>query len=141
METDDNLIQDNNFTPENFTDKKEKKQQRPTILTVLCILTFIGSGFSAFSNLIWTFFYDFILNIYSSENNELFVQMYDVVSKMSRMSFFISSILCLASLTGAIFMFNLKKIGFHIYTTANLLLVLVPLFFTAEKQINYINLI
>ena len=36
----------------------EQKEKRPSLLTVLCILTFIGSGMNAFSNLVVFLFYD-----------------------------------------------------------------------------------
>ena len=36
----------------------ESKEKRPTLLTLLCILSFIGSGLNAFSNLMVFIFYD-----------------------------------------------------------------------------------
>ena len=40
----------------------------------------------------------------------------------------ITFVLSLASLLGAIMMWNLNKMGFHIYALSNLLLLLVPAF-------------
>ncbi len=118
----------------------EQTTKRPTFLTVLCILTFIGSGFSAISNLSWVAFYDSFLEIVAQNPSELFQEVYDTILNTSRWLFAVDFLLYLSSIVGAIFMFKLKKIGFHIYTISNVLLVLTPVFFTENQGVNFFGL-
>ncbi len=129
-----------NFQAENFNTEIEQTVKRPTFLTVLCILTFIGSGFSAISNLSWAIFYDSFLEFMGQNPSNLFQQVYETILATSRWMFAFDFLLYLTSIVGAIFMLNLKKIGFHIYTVSNVLLVITPVFFTENQGINFFGL-
>lgn len=97
---------------------------RPQLLTILCILTFIGSGLSSFSYLAFTvYFKDMqeILNIYYANMPEV-----NYFQQAPQAFFLFSTILSAASLLGAILMWNLRKAGFHIYTVAQLLNLVLP---------------
>lgn len=128
------------FPFNNNLNEIEQNPKRPTFLTVLCILTFIGSGFSAISNLSWVIFYDAFLEIVAQNPSELFQEVYDTILNTSRWFFAVDLLLYISSIIGAIFMFKMKKIGFHIYTISNILLVLTPVFFTENQGINFFGL-
>ena len=87
-----------------------REGERPTFLTILCILTWVGSGFAFFYGLIQLWSYAFISVAMKS------IQANDVVSFgylfWSAIAGIIGSILCVF---GAIMMFKLKKTGFFIY--------------------------
>ena len=94
---------------------------RPTFLTVLCILTFIGSGLSTLLFILATI---------------AFTAMADLLSKVPGMDgllsggiafFAVFAILAGASLFGAIQMWKLKKMGFYLYVGANVLAFVLPL--------------
>jgi hypothetical protein len=99
-------------------------QERPTFLTVLCILSFIGSGLSSLLFLIAVIAAGAIMDFMAS------------LPGMSELStggsgfFLVSFLLALGSLFGAILMWNLKKIGFYLYAAANIVAIFVPLMFT-----------
>ncbi|MDD4576022.1 MAG: hypothetical protein PHI36_06300 [Bacteroidales bacterium] len=118
-----------------------QSNKRPVLLTILCILTFIASGFSALSNISWAILYDTFSEILLTNESPLVQQMADTILATNRSLFFVDFILYIGSVAGALLMFNLKKIGFHIYTVSNILLVLTPAFFVEGQGINFMGLI
>lgn len=128
------------FPNGNLNNEVDQVAKRPTFLTVLCILTFIGSGFSAISNLSWIVFYDSFLDIIAQNPSDLFQEVYDTIINTSRWLFAVDLILYISSIIGAVFMLKLNKIGFHIYTISNVLLVLTPVFFTENQGVNFLGL-
>jgi hypothetical protein len=119
-------------------------KQRPGLLTVLCILTFIGSGFGVLNNVMGMImspiknflnpeFFERVLEEVQDEPARQFVeQALEIGQKAIEHIFEISLaqfLLYAASLTGAILMFQLKKTGFYIYATAQILLLFVPAIF------------
>ena len=119
-------------------------KQRPGLLTALCILTFIGSGFSVLNNLMGMVmspiknffgpeFFEMVRDEIDEEPARQFVeQALEIGQKALEHIFEISLaqfFLYAASLTGAILMFQLKKLGFYIYTIAQVLLLFVPAVF------------
>lgn len=102
---------------------KEQNKKRPNLLTLLCVLTFIGSGLQIVSNFFILPNKDFIL-----QNIEAFAfNMEDFIPilEMPNEFFKLNVLFLVMSLTGAIFMWNLKKIGFHIYSLAQIALLFV----------------
>ena len=90
------------------------QKKRPELLTILCILTFIGSGLAAFSNLVLFLTYD-EMDVLMEEMNVDFEEVMLLLSGGKR--FFISGFfLYTISLMGAIAMWRLRKLGFHLYT-------------------------
>jgi hypothetical protein len=119
---------------------------RNTFLTVLCVLTFIGSGWGTVKAIRTYFTADFIATIGSGalKNAEDkidqkgitppdFVKQImgsveadmnpDFLRKLAIFEF----ISCLLTLTGAILMWNLKKAGFYLYILGIIILVIAPL--------------
>lgn len=89
-------------------DDPNKNGERPTFLTVLCILSFIGSGLGILGELMG--------NIVKSSHAG--------GSMLTSLSF-ISTILCLF---GAILMWQLKKIGFTLYVIGSSIYVANTIF-------------
>ncbi len=94
--------------------------QRPTFLTVLCILTFIGSGLGILGSLFLVLGMGAILGALGSLGG---------AATGGTAYAVIGLILSIASLVGAIQMWKLKKTGFYIYTAANVIGILLPVFF------------
>lgn len=123
----------------------DNRPERPTFITVLCILTFIGSGWASMSNMVSAFTFNIgntqmqIEQISDAaenlDENTTFmsgflnssIEMLKTTAEHGKEIAIISLILSLFSLVGAILMFNLRKLGFYIYTAAQLLtLIVVP---------------
>lgn len=126
----------------------ETPKKRPTFLTVLCILTFIGSGGLGLLGQLYNYAtfessydtkYEQITNgleamndagmdsgfMYSFTENNLII-----LEKSAENLGMVTALTCLfalLSLLGAIMMFKLKKNGFYLYVVANLFAILVPL--------------
>lgn len=116
-----------------------EQSKRPELLTVLCILTFIGSGLGVISNF-------FVLTSYSSvqelvASGELIFPGIDILLSVDKAYFLIGFILSSISLFGAYNMWKLKRIGFHLYTIAQILLLIVPYFYFQNYGFPYFGLL
>ena len=107
----------------------EAKDKRPKLLTVLCILTFIGSGLNAFSNLMVFIFFNAsmafaaeLVKAFKLPGMELFLEAKPIY-------FAVSAVINALAVAGAIMMWQLRKYGFHIYTVAQILVILAPMYF------------
>ena len=103
-------------------------KQRPAFLTVLCILTYIGSGLGVLFSL---------LGIFGVGAMNSFMSNFAGVSANAGI---MKPILILlfsgASIYGAVMMWGLKKMGFYLYVAAQVLILVfsfgwIGLFFTA----------
>ena len=101
--------------------------KRPPGLTILCILTFIGSGVSALSSLFVAAAYDLMPEAIKQSPIQDGGALLEMINSAGPLFFLITGILYLASLAGAIFMYKLRKPGFHLYTLAQLAMMIVPL--------------
>ena len=102
--------------------------KRPTLLTVLCILTFIGSGLNILSGLVIGVFFDQFVPIVTEMAETYHLPELLVFANGSPTFFFISAALYAVSAGGALMMWRLRKIGFHVYTITQILLILVPMY-------------
>lgn len=102
--------------------------QRPTFLTVLCILTFISSGIGSLSALFTPPFSEVMVDFVTINPGFDETMKADLIKVLQAGwgYYLITFILAMGSLTGAILMWNLKKIGFHFYALSNLGLLFVP---------------
>ncbi|HOP12599.1 hypothetical protein [Lentimicrobium sp.] len=121
---------------------EDKKQQfytgkRPSTLTMLCILSFIGSGGTALSSLFVIMAYDIIPMALEQMPVPEAESMLELVQAAGKNFFAVTGLLNLLSLTGAILMWKLRKTGFHLYTIAQLLLLAAPLLMIAGYQIPF----
>jgi len=114
-------------------------KKRPVTLTVLCILSFIGSGLAFFTYTMITFSY-----------NEFMIALDDTVFDMPQIElirnankgFFISGMFLYgASLLGVILMWRMWKAGFHFYTIAQLLVAFHPWLFLKMDNFPFLSLI
>jgi hypothetical protein len=107
----------------------ETKSSRTTMLTVLCILTFIGSGMNVFSGLVIAGFYDVFVEVAQEFAKKFNIPGIDLLLETKPLFFLVTAIFYAGSIAGAVLMFQLRKIGFHIYTIFQILLILAPMYF------------
>lgn len=124
-----------------------EQKQRPTFLTVLCILSFIGLGLSILSNL-WGLLFSKGMKAVSGMAEEGFSEaMTEIESEAPEMGGFMDSmfggamkamehytlltsvtLICsIIALVGVIMMWQLKKTGFYLFTGAKVIVILLPL--------------
>lgn len=114
------------------TDNTENNENtRPDFLKILCILTFIGSGLSLVSNLLMFLTIDIVREYYQNgmfdfleENMDLNVL--DVLVSINSTYFILQALVFSLAIYGTYTMWNLKKLGFHIYVIAQIILLILP---------------
>ena len=104
--------------------------KRSQFLTALCILTFIWSGLGSLSALLIPIVSEPIIEIFKNSPNYDETAMKDMLTMLQAGwgYYGLTLVLALGSLTGAILMWKLKKIGIHFYALSNLALLFVPTF-------------
>ena len=116
----------------------ENAPVRPTTLTILTIFTFIGSGLSSFVYLMMFAINGTFQQLYQDGAFEVFMtsqEQEDVLKLLIQVSptyFLIQGLIFLSSLAGAVLMWNLRKKGFHLYTIAQILLLIVQQIYLSE---------
>lgn len=102
---------------------------RPNLLTILCILTFINSGLTFISSIFIGVFFDQFTVIATDLANLYKIPGLEMITEGKPAFFFVNAVLYAVSGSGAFIMWNLKKNGFHVYTIAQILLILAPMYF------------
>ena len=82
---------------------------RPNLLTVLCILTFVGSGLNLFSSLMISLFFDMFKTVTASIAKSMSLTGMEVILGADRMFFVVSSLFYASAIAGAVLMFRMKK--------------------------------
>ncbi|MCK4570250.1 MAG: hypothetical protein KAT76_08160 [Bacteroidales bacterium] len=117
----------------------ESKPKRPQLLTILCILTFIGSGFGVFVFFIVAVNYEGTMEIMRT----VYANMPEArfLLDAPRDFFLISFIISASSVMGAVLMWNLRKTGFHIYTSAQLINLILPFIYFGGETNPFLNIL
>jgi hypothetical protein len=116
----------------------ENKEKRPTGLTVLAVLTFVGSGFMLLTYLYVFGKYDVLPQMLlafaeamSESMGESFRKVYEQTAEMitntNRSSFLYLALSYLCSIAGAGFMLAMRKAGFHLYAIGQILVLTLPM--------------
>ena len=122
---------DNNLEQQIFTARRRS-------LRIILVLSFIGSGFSLLNYLLTGTIMPLAKTMYESGSMTFPSEMTVFAEEMfetPRSFFFCSALLYAMSLAGAILMWNLRKSGFHMYTLAQLLILLVTLLFLGKERV------
>jgi FtsH-binding integral membrane protein len=117
----------------------DRSNTRPELLRILCILSFIGSGISALSNLMVFLSFDQMDLIFDDLVGK-FPQLEPILS--GGKGFFISGFVLYAiSLVGVFQMWKLRKIGFHLYTGAQFFILLLPVITLESLQVPFLSIL
>ena len=117
-------------------------KKRPQLLSILCVLTFLSTGLGIFTSILTPMISDYLVEFITSmpgyEQN--LTEEGLIILKAGWGYYLVSLVLISLSLFGAIKMWKLKRIGFHFYTIANLLLFCLPSIFLS-MDFNLIGLV
>lgn len=124
----------NSYSEYQQNENSNSSRKTPNGLIVLCILTFIGSGFMLLIYLTSFFMYDtlpeMMVTIGTSMEETLaqkYEEMAELFRQMPQYFFFLMSISYLASIIGSGCMIAMRKIGFHLYIVGQILLLGFPI--------------
>lgn len=99
---------------------------RPILLTIICVLSFIGSFSSSFSYLFTYMYYNVIPTIVTPEMfGELYSEAFELLFSVDRIYYLYAGLLHIGAFVGVCFLWKMKKIGLHIYTVAQFLILIV----------------
>ncbi|MDB5221732.1 MAG: hypothetical protein JWN83_399 [Chitinophagaceae bacterium] len=147
---------------QNINELEITAPQRPVFLKVLCILTFIGSGYGIINSAVTYFKADTISKIFvdakiktnedlankknagKPEKVRLIGNIMNQASIMSTpenlrkaaIGNIITSMLCLF---GAILMWNLRRMGFYIYTIGTIISIILPFYMFGSNFLTNIS--
>jgi len=123
-----------------IVNQNQNINKRPQLLSVVAILSFIGSGLSFFSYLMMSLFYHYFLDIMNTNVGEVYKQMgidpdmiIDFFKNAGRPFFMLSTLAYAGSLYGVYKMWNLQKVGLHYYAISQLIILLLPLVFVSTQ--------
>lgn len=114
-------------------------RRRPDRLTVMLVLSFIGSGIGAFSYSFYAGMFDEIKLMY--EDKTLAIPGLDLLMSGGVRYFLTGAILYWASFIGVYLMWKYKAIGIHFYTASQVLLLVLPMTMLKNYPFSYIELI
>lgn len=139
---------------ENLYDFESQPEKRPSFLTWLCILTFIGSGWAIISS-VWTYTMADKTNIVFQENvrvkkdstllndttnitrhekpspleGKIKASFSKIINAANMRKAAVGALIAsLLTLAGAILMWNLKRLGFYIYVVGVVFGILIPFY-------------
>ena len=111
---------------------------RKLTLHILLVLTFIFAGLSCFSYLVTAAILPTMQQYYAAHSGLFPEQLYVAMTtflELPRSYFLAAGLLYGLEVVGAALMWNLRSSGFHCYTLARLLLILVPLLFLGKAYL------
>jgi hypothetical protein len=126
--------------------EEEKETQRPELLKILCILTFVGTGLSLFSDIIMFFTIDIIKEYFNNGllnflSKDMDAEVLEIIFSVNSSYFVFQGIIFTFTLYGTYLMWNLKKTGFHIYTIGQIVLLIIPQVFIPSLPFPTFNLL
>lgn len=108
------------------------------LLHFLLTLSFLWAGLNLFSYLTTALMLPTFKQVYESTPElipEQMRTMFDIYLSMPRGLFAVGALLYAVELAGAILMWRLRRSGFHCYTLARILLLLVPVLFVGRDML------
>lgn len=115
--------------------------QSTGFLKFLCILTFLGSGLAMMAYFIIGAFYDVFLSADMKPLGEDEQELIRLMLSAGKTFFLLSAFLYALSLYGAILMWKLRKIGFHLYSLAQIVLLILPLLYIQGFRMPFVTIL
>jgi len=120
-----------------FTTTENNKPKRSTLLSVLLVLTFIGSGFNFIGNGYTSLFFNSIIELIEETADDdtmtslasLLERSVEMMEKAGPVYYGLVTLLFIVSVVGAVFMWTLNKLGFHLYASSQIILLVIPMAF------------
>ncbi len=131
-------MSDNNFTKNSDQPANAPRINPPVFFYIMLVLSMINAGITVISSIMLGFSSPTIVEMYENGSLTLPEQMSDVILSLKRIPqyyYFISAVFWALSFYGALAMWKLRKTGFHCYTLAQLILLLIPLVILGESHV------
>ena len=110
-----------------------------TILKILLVLSIINAVFSFLGEGMMALFLPTLERVYSAHPEVLeefhMTATWEVMAQVPRLYYGAMSLLAALSLTGCLLMWRYRRVGFHCYTLAQLLMLLLPALFIGKGAV------
>lgn len=131
-----------NYNNELETNPIAPKPERSSALSVLCVLSFINAGFQVLSNFVLysvmpvfkammedpdSEAYEMMETLYGDSLDQIMAAM-ETAFNVNPIFYILNAVLFIGSFVGVLYMWKLQKKGFHIYTIAQVLVLVVAAF-------------
>ncbi|MGN0033767.1 MAG: hypothetical protein ACI358_08355 [Candidatus Limimorpha sp.] len=133
-------MEDNNL--EQYEDFMNPKPQRQFMLSFLCVLSFINSVYQTIASLSTFLMYNTMKKMFADEDGvlsdlieqlgeqvEVSLNAMEALFSVNRFYYLLTAVLFIASFFGVFYMWKLQKRGFHIYTIAQILILICSFWF------------
>ncbi len=107
---------------------------RPKALTVLAILSFVGSGLSAISNLFVFFNHSMMVEMVESGMFSSLEFDFSILTSTNKQYFLMIALLNIVSFSGVRQMWLMRRSGFHVYAISQLLMLIVSTVFVFKPS-------
>jgi hypothetical protein len=119
------------------TEENPKNEGRPQLLTIICVLSFIGGGLAGMSYFMVFALYDEVMPALKEASEQF--PAFQIFTGAARSFFLTGFILYFLSIMGVSMMWRMQKAGFHFYTGAQVMLLLMPLFYIKNFPIPFMD--
>lgn len=110
---------------ENKSLESHSQEKKPELLKAILILSFIGSGLSAVVFSMYGLFFPELSRMF--ESGEINFPGLELLMAGGKRYFLTGAVLYCGSFSGVYFMWKGRQTGFHLYTGAQVLLLILPL--------------
>lgn len=121
-----------------ITEFENQEPQRPTGLTIACVLSFINAGWQFLMNFIMFAVYNMMKTMTNDDTYIELMEKYgvnvdDMETAMSstfavnRSYYLLTALLYIGSFLGVLYMWRMQKKGFHYYSIAQILILIVAM--------------
>ena len=121
-----------------------ESEKRPDFLTLLCVLSFIGSGCALLSYLSVGLSFNTLRHlVFETDTYKAYLDMRHMRVYMAFMFslpqwyFLLNGLLYAASFAGVVLMWRLRRTGFHVYTIAQCLIILLGMLIVPGTDVPY----
>lgn len=112
------------------------RYKRPSMLVILCILTFISSGMNCLSYLLMPYIIPYLPEYMAQVSMPTdFCAMVEELALIPSWKFILLSLCCAGAVVGAALLLKLKTVGFHVYAISKLLNILIAYFMLAGTNL------
>ena len=126
-----------------FNEFENPQPQRPSGLSIWCVLSFINAGWQVLANILWFLAYNVMQELGQSEEYYEMMEKFSPDTEqlettlqsqlaVSRVSYLLTALLFVASFYGVLQMWKLQKRGFHIYAISQILILIVTAIFVTS---------
>lgn len=114
-----------------------RSDKRPQMLTILCVLSYIAGGLAAMSYFMIFSMYSDVMPALTEASGQF--PAFSIFLGAPRSFFLTGFVLYFISILGVSLMWRMRKAGFHFYTGAQIMILVMPLFYLKDFPIPFLD--